>query len=598
MKNCLLIVLTLLASQLSGQSNMRLTHPAAEAVLKGNYNAQDYLAAVVISNPARIVCEINNLVSPDSLMTSLSMLASFQTRHTFSDTLSDSVGIGAARRWIESKLQQYSQRQQQRLLTAYLEFDYAGTGCNDAEGLRNVVGILPGSNPGAEGIVIIEGHMDSRCEGRCDSTCLAPGVDDNASGTALVMELARVMSAYTFEHTLVFMLTTGEEQGLLGAEAMATYLNAENIAVKAVLNNDVVGGIVCGQTASPPGCAPPYAVDSTSTRIFANPQAQTNPSQDLARSLKLYYDEKIKSQTMVPMDINIINQLDRGGRGGDHIPFSDLGMPSSRFSSAHEHGDASVGPNYQDHQHTSDDVLGVDTTGDGILDTLYVNLNYLARNAVINGVAAAQLALGPEAPDFSLSSSPAGLMVDLINANAPQHRVGVRQLGDTEYEAIYRFSGSSFLIPGLSSGTLYYISVAALDSNEVMSPFSMAQVKIANVTTAAGNMDPLDLEVDCNTFGLAGSDHLNQMPGIRSLSPNPVRGQANIDIWTARANSHYQYSLELIDFSGRLIWSEDLQLGQGSNQLELNLEVAAGSYLLQLKRNGQAIDSRKVIISP
>ena len=110
--------------------------------------------------------------------------------------------------------------------------------------------------------------MDSRCNVLCDTACIAEGVEDNASGSALVMELARIMSKYTFKATMLFMLTTAEEQGLLGANAMAEYASTNNLPLKAVLNNDIVGGIICGQ----PGAALVWPglnhIDSTQVSTF------------------------------------------------------------------------------------------------------------------------------------------------------------------------------------------------------------------------------------------------------------------------------------------------------------------------------------------
>jgi Zn-dependent M28 family amino/carboxypeptidase len=105
---------------------------------------------------------------------------------------------------------------------------------------RNIIAVLPGTDTTNHEVIVIEGHMDSRCENECDITCQAQGIEDNASGSALVLELARVMSKCTYKNTIVFMLTIGEEQGLYGADAFADYCNLNDIPVKAVFNNDVI----------------------------------------------------------------------------------------------------------------------------------------------------------------------------------------------------------------------------------------------------------------------------------------------------------------------------------------------------------------------
>ena len=254
------LLLCLFMQTVSGQTNIICTGTAAEQVMQGNYDPATYKAANVINDPAVISQEIMARVSPDSLLSYLQVLRTFENRNSGSDTLSNTRGIGAARRWIYGKFQQFSLRNENRLLSAYLQFD--GAICN-MQKHSNVMAILPGTDTADKSIIIIEAHMDSRCSGLCDTTCLAEGMEDNGSGTALVMELARVMSKYSYNHTIVFVTTSAEEQGLLGAEALATYVKQKNILVKAVLNNDVIGGIICGHTSSPPSCPGLNDIDST-----------------------------------------------------------------------------------------------------------------------------------------------------------------------------------------------------------------------------------------------------------------------------------------------------------------------------------------------
>src|SRR5690606_24046638 len=238
-------------------------------------------------------------VSTDSLFSYLLALQSFQTRNTGSDTVSATKGIGAARRWIYSKFEEFSNQSGNRLIPSYLQFDQA---ICDQPQHRNIFAVLPGADTSDKSVIIIEGHMDSRCAGLCDTACLAEGMEDNGSGTALVMELARVMSRYTFNQTIVFLLTVAEEQSLAGATAFANYVKGKGIKVKAVLNNDVVGGIVCGQTASPPSCAGLNAIDSTHVRLFSY-GGFNSPHKGLVRFTKLEYNEQLRPHVAVPMDI-------------------------------------------------------------------------------------------------------------------------------------------------------------------------------------------------------------------------------------------------------------------------------------------------------
>ena len=366
------------------QTNIQTTNPLAGQILLGNYDPDDYAASTPVTDPAVITAGIDAGISPDSLKSYITRLSQFGTRNTGSDTVSQTAGIGAARRWVHQKFEDFSAQNEDRLIVSYLQFDQDVCGMGQH---RNIMAILPGSNPTRNGVILIEGHIDSRCAVLCDINCTAEGVEDNASGTVLVMELARTMAQYTFENTIVFMATIGEEQGLVGAEAFSLYVKNNKIPLRAVLNNDIVGGVVCGETASPPACSGLNTIDSTSVRLFSS-GGYNSPHKQLARFIKLQYRENLLPFAKVPMNVRVMAPEDRSGRGGDHIPFREKGYPSMRFTSANEHGDASNGPDYTDRQHTSDDILGVDTDSDGEVDSFFVQFNYLARNAVINGNAA------------------------------------------------------------------------------------------------------------------------------------------------------------------------------------------------------------------
>ncbi len=599
MRKLVLLVGLLFSISLIGQTNISITSTTADNIVKGNYNPANYTATTVINTQGPIACMLDDELSPDSLLSYLEVLETFYTRHTYSDTLSADTGIGAARRWVYKKFQSFSSRNDNRLQPAYLKFDQISNPCGPANGLKNVLGVLPGTDPNSP-ILIIEAHMDSRCEGGCDVNCFAPGIDDNGSGTALVIELARVMSQFTFEHTIVFMLTVGEEQGLLGAEAMAEYCQQNNIAVKAVQNNDVVGGIVCGETASFPGCDPAFSVDSTMVRLYAS-TAFLLPHQGFARTVKMYYDEKMKGSVKVPMNIEIINREDRVGRGGDHIPFRAKGFTSIRFSSAHEHGDAGVSDtSYNDHQHTSRDVLGKDLNNDGILDTFYVDVNYLKRNTLINGVSLAMLALGMESPDWTIKNDAQGARVEITNASSPEYRVGVREFsGSTpDFDAVYRFTGNTFTVPDLQNGTFYFISVAAIDANGIMSPFTKEERVLTVTATPAGTQDNFPYSLDCNLFSV------NERPLLRdskvveflSISPNPTTDVTTFTIKVNEWRNTESARMLILDNVGREVQSLSLELQKGDNKVQYQHKVKAGMYYCQLIVDGKVVDVRKMVV--
>ncbi|HEX5111603.1 MAG TPA: M28 family peptidase, partial [Saprospiraceae bacterium] len=300
MKKALLLIITCwFYSHAVSQTNIHFTNPVIYNVLKGNYDPQLYAPPFPVDNPAFIAQQLVQNIKPDSLKATLIALQAFHNRNTGSDTISETTGIGAARKWVLKQFDRISEEQSFRLVTGYLEFDQPVCGVDRH---KNVVAVLPGRDTSDASCIIIEAHLDSRCKGNCDIDCLAEGMEDNGSGVALVIELARIMSRFVYDHTIVFMTVTGEEQGLVGSNAFAAYAKAENIPIKLVQNNDIVGGVICGMTSSPPSCPGFNNVDSTQVRLFSF-GGFNSPHKQLARFIKLQYDEMMKPFATVPMQV-------------------------------------------------------------------------------------------------------------------------------------------------------------------------------------------------------------------------------------------------------------------------------------------------------
>jgi hypothetical protein len=560
------------------QTNILTTNPLAEQILLGNYNPADYAASTVVTDPAIISSELNARISPDSLKSYILKMSTFKTRNTGSDTLSPITGIGAARRWVHQKFEEFDVQNEDRLEVSYLQFDFdiCGVGRH-----RNIMAILPGSNPSKNGVILIEGHLDSRCDILCDTSCVAEGIEDNASGTALVMELARVMSAYTFENTIVFMVTVGEEQGLVGAEAFAIFCQQKNIPIRAVLNNDIVGGIICGKTSSPPSCPGLNDVDSTSVRLFSQGSANSKHKQ-LARFIKLEYQENILPQALVPMNVRIMSPEDRTGRGGDHIPFRERNFAAMRFTSANEHGDASNGPNYDDRQHTSGDVLGADTDGDGAVDSFFVDFNYLARNAVINANAAAVAARNVPTPPNTFTGYRAGNQIT-VNITDPTdlsvYRVALRTLTN-DWDTVFTLAGDTMgIFPCNPTGALY-LSVAGVDAQGMESLFSGEKL----VAPGVGTNDP-DGEGERN---------------IRLFQnrPNPFDEATWITFWVNEVPTYHKAFIQIADLQGKIIEQIPVALKQGLNEtLYTHGYGVRSTFAYALVIDGQVVDARKMIFA-
>lgn len=577
MKRITLLTATLLLIFNTGftQISITCTNTDAEQILLGNYDPSKYKASNVIDHPTALSVGIDSDVSPDSLKTLLFELNDFGNRNTGSDTNSATRGIGAARTWVHNRFQQYGQQNENRLVTSYLQFDIGI--CNIARH-KNIFTVLPGRDTSDKSIIIIEGHIDSRCEDVCDTSCTALGIEDNATGTALVMELARVMSKYSFNHTIVFLITIGEEQGLYGAKAFADYCQQKGIEVKAVLNNDVVGGIICGQTASLPGCMGAGTIDSTNVRLFSD-RVFNSPHKGLARYMKLEYKEMIQPIAKVPMTINILTPEDRTGRGGDHIPFRQRGYTAIRLCAANEHGDAGVtNPNYSDRQHTTTDVLGVDTDNDLIIDSFFVDFNYLARNTVINGNTAAMLAIGPKTPDFTVSP-PYGsnsIGIQIITQQQYQHyRVGIRTTSN-DWDSVYTFTGTYGMIP-LPDEQNYIVSVASVDSNGVESLFSEEKYASVNVQYY---------------------EKTTQTVELLQNHPNPFDGETVISV---AANDNIKYKdayISIRDLNGKEIERLDISLNKGMNEVTYRHGYfATGMYIYSLIIDGKTIESKRMIFA-
>jgi hypothetical protein len=576
-----LLLLLLLAPLFAhAQTNILTTNPVAEQILLGNYDPANYAASAVVTDPVAIAAGLSARISPDSLKDYILKMSTFKTRNSDSDTLSPVTGIGAARRWVHRKFEDFAQQNEDRLVVTYLQFNHQ-TNCGSGQ-YRNIMAILPGSNPSENGVVLIEGHLDSRCDVLCDTSCVAEGIEDNASGTALVMELARVMSAYTFENTLVFMATIGEEQGLFGAEAFAIFCQQKNIPIRAVLNNDIVGGIACGETSSPPSCPGLNHIDSTSVRLFSQGNYNSRNKQ-LARFIKLQYQENILPQALVPMNLRIMSAEDRLGRGGDHIPFRERNFAAMRFTSANEHGDASNGPTYDDRQHTSDDVLGADTDGDGEVDSFFVDFNYLARNALINANAAAVAARNVPVPPNSFTGTRAGnqLTVHITDpADLGEYRVALRTLSN-DWDTVYTLAGDTTGVFTTIPGGIIYLSVAGVDAEGMESLFSSEKQLFPNIVS---NSEP----------GGETERNIRLFPN----RPNPFDEATWITFWVNEVPTYQKAFVQIVDLQGKIIEQIPVALKQGLNEtLYTHGYGVRGTFAYALIVDDQTVDARQMIFA-
>jgi hypothetical protein len=402
-------------------------------------------------------------------------------------------------------------------------------------------------------------------------------VEDNATGTALVMELARVMSRYSFNHTIVFMVTISEEQGLYGAEAMAEYCNQLDIPILAVQNNDVIGGIICGQTSSPPSCPALNHIDSVGVRLFSA-GSFNSPHKGYARFIKLEYKEEIAPFIAVQTDIRIQSPEDRTGRGGDHIPFRQNMFTAMRFTSANEHGDADVSQvGYNDRQHSTRDTLGVDTDNDQIIDSFFVDFNYLARNTIINANSAAMCAIGPKQPDFTLGVNDSDLVINITQQTQyAVYRVGVRTLTN-DWDSVYTMTSLTDTID-VPPSAWYRVSVMSVDTNGVESVPSR--------------------EIQTTPVGL--EEYVAPTSGITLMQnqPNPFDEATFILFQVDRIPQHKTASVVVTDLQGKMVQEIPVEMHVGLNEvLYTHGYGATGMLMYSIVIDGVAVQTMTMVFA-
>jgi Zn-dependent M28 family amino/carboxypeptidase len=330
-------------------------------------------------------------VSAKSLKAAIEKLASFGTRHTLSDTVSETRGIGAARRWIKSEFERYAKESGGRMSVEFHEtIVQPSARVPSPTKIVNVVATLKPERPElfANRNIVVSGHYDSRASNALDEKSDAPGGNDDGSGTAVVLELARIMSKHAFDATIVFIAFAGEEQGLLGATAWAQMARQQGWNVEAVFNNDIVGSTIAGDGIRENRYVRVFSEAFTpldTGSVFRQRISQGLENDGGSRTLARYIKE-IGERHNPRFGVQLVYRLDRFLRGGDHRPFHERGFRAVRFSEVKE--------NY-DHQHQDIRVENGKEYGDL---PKFVDFEYCANVARINAAAIAALAWAPAPP--------------------------------------------------------------------------------------------------------------------------------------------------------------------------------------------------------
>jgi hypothetical protein len=327
-------------------------------------------------------------VSARNIEASIRKLVSFGTRNTLSEQDNPNRGIGAARDWIFSEFERFNRECGGCMVVEKQSFTQPKANrIPEPTVLTNVIATLRGTtDPGRT--YVVSGHYDSMCTSPTDAKCDAPGANDDASGTAAVIELARVMSKRKFDATIVFMTVPGEEQGLLGAAHYAEQAKQNAMDIEAMFTNDIVGGVTTKKNSQFRNRVRIFAegVPSNETEQQATTRRSVGGENDSpARQLGRYIKEQ-SDRYLTNFKAWIIYRRDRYGRGGDHIPFLERGFPAVRFTEPDE--------DYT-HQHqnvrTENGVFYGDTPE-------FVDFAYTANVARVNLIALASLADAPAKP--------------------------------------------------------------------------------------------------------------------------------------------------------------------------------------------------------
>lgn len=421
---------------------------------------------IVRLNPQ--IVSIVRSIDAHNIETAIRRLVSFGTRNTLSDQTDPKRGIGAARDWLFLEFQKIAATSGGRMSVEKQTFEQAkGDRIPSPTMITNVVATLKGTRPESVArTYVVSGHYDSMCGSPVDAKCDAPGANDDASGTAVVLEMARAMAPHQFEATIVFMAVAGEEQGLYGATYFAEQAKQKNLDIEAMFTNDIVGNSLGGNGVR----------DRNTVRVFSEgvPTDETpeeanvrrgvggendSTSRQLARFIKETAERYVRNMRVI-----LVYRRDRYLRGGDHRPFLERRYPAVRFTETNE-----------DYRHQHQNVRTENGIQYGDLPE-FVDFSYAANVARVNAAALATLARAPARP------KDVGLVTARLTNDTDLKWKPNRETDLAGYEIVWRdttapvwsnalFVGNvtSYTVKGMSKDN-YFFGVRAVDRDGNRSP--------------------------------------------------------------------------------------------------------------------------------
>ncbi|HLO01391.1 MAG TPA: M28 family metallopeptidase [Pyrinomonadaceae bacterium] len=431
-----------------------------------NARTTNALAGIRQQEIARIVWEID----AQNIQRTIRKLVSFGTRNTLSVQNDPNRGIGAARDWLFSEFSKIAEQSDGRMTVQKQTFEQPKAArVPTPTMITNVVATLKGTqSEAASRTYIVSGHYDSMCSSPTDAACDAPGANDDASGTAAVLEMARVMSRQKFDATIIFMAVAGEEQGLLGSTYAAEQAKQQGLDVEAMFTNDIVGSSLGGNGVRDPHTVRVFSegVPSNEKPEEANVRRGVGGENDSASRQLARFIKEIGERYVRGMRVMMVYRRDRYLRGGDHIPFLERGFAAVRFTEPNE-----------DYRHQHQNVRSENGVQYGDLPQ-FDDFHYIAEVARVNAASLAALALAPSRPKN------VGLITTRLTNDTELKWDANKEADLAGYEIVWRDTTSpvwtnaravgnvtSFIVKGMSKDN-YFFGVRSVDKQGNKSPIS------------------------------------------------------------------------------------------------------------------------------
>lgn len=420
---------------------------AAFALLPASAQAQ------VESDPARLRADVEKLVS-------------FGTRHTLSSPDHPTRGIGAARRWAAAEFARIGKACRGCITVEQIDRRFTGPRAPNGVNVVNVLGVQKGTgNP--DDIIIISAHIDSRVSDVADFTSDAPGANDDASGVALVLEAARILSKERFAPTIIYAALSGEEQGLWGGRLIAETARARGWQVRALLNNDIVGNTQGqdGRTVADRVRVFSEGIRASESTVETMARRGSGGEDDgPSRALMRAAQRVGKARSDIGLEVFGVRRPDRFARGGDHLPALELGYPAIRFT---------VGVENYDHQHQDIRVEGDRKFGDTIDE---MDFPYLAKVTALNIALIRELASAPAAPASAMLGGALTSDTQVSWADVPgaaRYKVYWRRADARDWEQSAETTDTKLTLQGVIVDD-HFAGVAAISENGAESAITFA----------------------------------------------------------------------------------------------------------------------------